>query len=65
MLGVLVILAICTVLYSRKLQKKAILGTAEIKTQKVFEKPDASEIFSFAETKDDKKDIDDIFTFKK
>ena len=64
-LGVLVILAICTVLYSRKLQKKAILGTAEIKTQKVFEKPDASEIFSFAETKDDKKDIDDIFTFKK
>ena len=64
-LAILIILAVFTWLYSRKLQKKSILGTAEIKTQKVFEKPDASEIFSFGQTKSqDKTDIDDIFTFK-
>ena len=63
---ILVVLAICTWLYSRKLQKNAILGTAEIKTQKVFEKPDASDIFSFGETNSENKtDVDDIFTFKK
>ena len=61
---ILVVLAISTWLYSRKLQKSAILGTAEIKTRKVFEKPDASEIFSFEDTKDGKTDADDIFTFK-
>ena len=53
-LAVLVVLAIFTWLYSRKLQKRAILGRAEINSQKVFDKPDASEIFTF----------DDIFTFK-
>ena len=63
---ILVVLAVLTWLYYRKLQKNAILGNAEIKTQKVFEKPDASEIFSFGETKSESKaDIDDIFTFKK
>lgn len=62
---ILVILAVVTFLYYRKLQKKAILGTADIKTQKVFDKPDASEIFSFDKTKSDKSDVDDVFTFKK
>ena len=62
-LGILAILAVFTFLYYRKLQKAAILGTAEIKTQKVFEKPDASEIFSFAN--ESKPDADDIFTFRK
>ena len=46
--------------YYRKLQKNAILGESEIKTQKVFEKPSAEDIFSF---KSD--DADDIFTYKK
>ena len=64
-LGILVILAVFTFLYYRKLQKSAILGAPEIKTQKVFEKPDASEIFSFADESESKTDIDDIFTFKK
>lgn len=62
-LGILVILVIFTLLYNRKLQKKSILGTAEVKKQKVFDKPDASEIFSFDDSQ--KSDADDIFTFKK
>lgn len=63
---ILVVLAVLTFLYYRKLQKKAILGTAEIKTRKVFDKPDASDIFSFDQTgSNSKSDIDDIFTFKK
>ena len=64
---ILVALVVLTILYSRKLQKKAILGTAEIKSQKVFDKPSAEDIFSFKD--DDGKhtdgDIDDIFTLKK
>ena len=48
------------VLYNRKLQKNALMGETEIKTNKVFDKPDADEIFSY---KTD--DSDDIFTFKK
>lgn len=65
-LVILVILAVLTWFYNNKLQKKAILGTAEIKTQKVFEKPDASEIFSFDDKDSQSKaDVDDIFTFKK
>ena len=74
--AILVILAVVTFFYYRKLQKKAILGTADIKTQKVFDKPDASEIFTFGggSTKSDhatktndasKSDVDDIFTFRK
>ena len=62
-IAVVVIAIIITVfafLYYRKLQKNAILGDSEIKTQKVFEKPSADDIFSF---KSD--DADDIFTFKK
>lgn len=48
------------ILYYRKLQKNALLGGAEIKSNNVFEKPAAEEIFSF---KSD--DSDDIFTYKK
>lgn len=51
---------VLAIFYYRKLQKNAILGESEIKSQTVFEKPDADDIFSF---KSD--DTDDIFTFKK
>lgn len=64
---ILVGLVVATVLYNRKLQKKAILGTAEVKTEKVFDKPSAEDIFTFKDD-DDKQnngDIEDIFTFKK
>lgn len=73
-LGVLVILAILTLLYSRKLQKKAILGTAEVNNKKLFDKPKEEDIFTFdkgnsqgATPKDEpqKDDVDEIFTFKK
>lgn len=63
-LAVLIVLAVLTWLYYRKLQKKALIDRPEAKTQKVFEKPDASEIFTFGNGSD-KSDIDDIFTFKK
>lgn len=68
LLGTLIILAVCAWLYSRKLQKKALLGHAEVKSQKVFDKPNAEDIFSFdgkpsSENKDSS-DADDIFTFK-
>ena len=55
-----IVAIVLAILYYRKLQKNAILGESEIKTQKVFDKPDADDIFSF---KSD--DVDDIFTFKK
>lgn len=45
--GILVVLVICAVFYYRKLQKKAILGTAEIKDNKVFSTPEAEDIFTF------------------
>ena len=48
------------IFYYRKLQKNAILGETEIKSQTVFDKPKAEDIFSFNED-----DSDDIFTFKK
>lgn len=52
-------------LYYRKLQKGAILGTAEIKNNKVFSTPDAEDIFSFDDKKstDKKPSVEDIFTF--
>lgn len=40
-------LIVFIILYYRKLQKKAILGTAEVKTNKVFTTPDAEDIFTF------------------
>lgn len=65
-LAILIVLAVLAWLYNRKLQKSALLGRAEIKTGKVFEKPDASEIFSFDDAKSNTQtDTDDIFTFKK
>lgn len=44
---ILIALVIFAVLYYRKLQKQAILGTAEVKTNKVFSTPDAEDIFTF------------------
>ncbi|MCM1043238.1 MAG: M28 family peptidase [Corallococcus sp.] len=46
--GVLLVLLVVTgVLYYKKLQKKSILGTTEIKQSKVFANPDAEDIFKF------------------
>ena len=58
-----VILLMCV--YYRKLQKRAIMGTAEIKNNKVFSTPDANDIFSFADKQADsaKPSVEDIFTF--
>lgn len=67
-LGVLIILAVFAVLYYRKLQKKALLGNADVKTGNVFDKPAAEDIFSFdkgSSDPDSDDDIDGIFTFKK
>lgn len=63
--GILVIaVVLLACVYYRKLQKRAIMGTAEIKNTKVFTTPDAKDIFSFADTKTDSKpSVDDIFTF--
>lgn len=44
---ILVAVIIFAVLYYRKLQKGAILGTAEVKNNKVFATPDAEDIFTF------------------
>lgn len=66
--AVLILLAVFAWLYYRKLEKQSILGTATIKTDKIFASPDADNIFSFNEEKKDENktaDIDDIFTFKK
>lgn len=68
--GLLVILTILAVLYYRKLQKKSILGTADVKNNKVFDKPSADDIFTFkgqtAKSDDsNSQDVEDIFTFKK
>lgn len=64
--GVLILLAVLTFFYYRKLQKKSLLGTAEIKTQTVFDKPNAEDIFSFkSDNHKNGEDVEDIFTFKK
>lgn len=62
---ILVAVIIFALLYYRKLQKGAILGTAEIKNNKVFSTPDAKDIFSFDDkkTKDGKPPVEDVFTF--
>lgn len=46
-LAVVIALVVIIVLHYRKLQKKAILGTAEIKNTHVFTTPDADDIFTF------------------
>lgn len=43
----IVLLALWAWSYYRKLQKKAIMGTAEIKNTTVFHQPDAEDIFTF------------------
>lgn len=58
--GILAIVIILAVTYYRKLQKRAILGTAEIKNNKVFSTPDAKDIFTFEEKKTD---VEDVFSF--
>ena len=57
---IVIIVVVLSIVYYRKLQKNAILGETEIKSQTVFDKPKAEDIFSF---KSD--DSDDIFTYKK
>ena len=74
-LGALVLLAVFAWLYHRKLQKKALLGGGgEIKKDKVFDKPQAEDIFTFdnvpksdgkSDKSDDPDDVDGIFTFRK
>lgn len=62
---ILVAVVIASLLYYRKLQKGAILGTAEIKNNKVFSTPDAEDIFKFDNKGNDKKkpSVEDVFTF--
>lgn len=57
---IIIVMLILAIVYYRKLQKNALMGKAEINSQKVFEKPKAEDIFTF---KSD--DSDDIFTYKK
>ncbi len=44
---VAIVLAILAVLHNRKLQKQAIMGTAQVKTNRIFETPNADDIFTF------------------
>ena len=61
---ILIVVVVLASLYYRKLQKGAILGTAEIKNNKVFSTPDANDIFKFDDKKaGDKPSVDDVFTF--
>lgn len=61
---ILVAAVVLAVFYYRKLQKGAILGTAEIKNNKVFSTPDANDIFKFDDKKaNDKPSVEDVFTF--
>lgn len=61
---ILVAVIILSVLYYRKLQKGAILGTAEIKNNKVFSTPNAEDIFSFdKKSGDTTPPVEDVFTF--
>ena len=59
---VVIAIALCVAafLYHRKLQKNAILGETEIKSETVFDKPNADDIFSYGSD-----DSDGIFTYKK
>ena len=46
-LGLSLVCLLLLVPYYRKLQKRAIMGTAEVKTSRVFSQPDAEDIFTF------------------
>ncbi len=63
--GLLVGAVLVALFYSRKLEKRSILGTAEIKNDKIFTTPDADDIFAFDGKKsaDTTPSADDIFTF--
>ncbi len=62
---VFAILVVLAVLYYRKLQKNAILGTAEVKNNSVFSTPQAEDIFAFGDKKTDggNPPAEDVFTF--
>ena len=62
---VFAILVVLAVLYYRKLQKNAILGTAEVKNNSVFSTPQAENIFAFGDKKTDggNPPAEDVFTF--
>ena len=62
-LGLALVVAVFVLLHYRKLQKRSIMGTASVKSDKVFTSPDAEEIFSFDDKKDD--GTEDIFDIKK
>lgn len=65
-LALTLILSVACWLYYRKLQKRALLGTADVKQSGVFSAPSSDEIFTFkGDTKGDADDADDIFTFGK
>ena len=63
--GLLVVAVLVALFYSRKLEKRSILGTAEIKNDKIFTTPDADDIFAFDGKKsaDTTPSAEDIFTF--
>ena len=62
---VFAILVVLAVLYYRKLQKNAILGTAEVKNNSVFSTPQAEDIFAFGDKKTNggSPPAEDVFTF--
>ena len=45
-LGLVLVCALLFWLYYRKLQKRSVMGTAEVKTTRVFTQPDADDIFT-------------------
>lgn len=45
--GLIVVCIILAISYYRKLQKRGILGTAQVKNNSVFDKPDVDDVFSF------------------
>lgn len=55
--AILIVVAIFAARYYRKLQKRAIMGTAEVKSTRVFSQPNADDIFSYGSNND----ADDIF----
>ena len=42
-----IVLAVVALLHYRKLQKQALMGSAEAKTTRIFETPSAEDIFTF------------------
>lgn len=44
---IVIVLAVLAVLHNRKLQKQALMGTAQANTTRIFETPSADDIFTF------------------